>query len=189
MGNLMLNGNSYSGGGATELTNLNDVNLTNPADGQLLRYNGTSGKWENAGIINDTTSSTSSVYSSKKTNTLLSAKADKVVVVTGVTKNSNTIGDAEITVLKIDKVVFVKAHLKLKAQITTSDQILLSGLPERSGYRNANTFPCAIGNEYFNTDSELKGVWIDGSGNLNLSSTTTINSDRVILIDFWYYTV
>lgn len=34
-----------AGGGS--LAGLSDVNLTNPADGQLLRYNGTSGKWEN----------------------------------------------------------------------------------------------------------------------------------------------
>lgn len=39
-----------SGGGATELADLTDVDLTSPADGQLLRYNGTSGKWENAVI-------------------------------------------------------------------------------------------------------------------------------------------
>lgn len=37
-----------AGGGS--LAGLSDVNLTNPTDGQLLRYNGTSGKWENAGI-------------------------------------------------------------------------------------------------------------------------------------------
>ena len=139
--------------------------------------------------IDDNAVASDKVWSSYKTSAELGNKANKVVVVTGVTKNSNIIGDAEITVLRIDKVVFVKAHLKVKTQITTSDQILLSGLPERSGYRNANTFPCAIGNEYFNTDSELKGVWIDGSGNLILSSTTTINSDRTIIFDFWYYTV
>lgn len=37
-------------GGSSTLAGLSDVNLTNPTDGQLLRYNGTSGKWENAGI-------------------------------------------------------------------------------------------------------------------------------------------
>lgn len=61
-------------GGSSTLAGLSDVNLTNPTDGQLLKYNGTSGKWENAGIINDTTASASSVYSSNKTDTLLSAK-------------------------------------------------------------------------------------------------------------------
>ena len=37
-----------AGGGS--LAGLSDVDLTNPTDGQLLRYNGTSGKWENAGV-------------------------------------------------------------------------------------------------------------------------------------------
>ena len=62
------------GGGSSTLAGLSDVDLTSPTDGQLLRYNGTSGKWENAGIINDTTASASSVYSSNKTDTLLSEK-------------------------------------------------------------------------------------------------------------------
>lgn len=68
-------------GGSSTLAGLSDVNLTNPTDGQLLRYNGTSGKWENAGIINDTTASTSSVYSSNKTDTLLSGKQGLITTV------------------------------------------------------------------------------------------------------------
>lgn len=61
-------------GGSSTLAGLSDVNLTNPTDGQLLRYNGTSGKWENVGIINDTTASASSVYSSNKVNSELALK-------------------------------------------------------------------------------------------------------------------
>lgn len=67
-------------GGSSTLAGLSDVDITSPADGQLLRYNGTSGKWENAGIINDTTASASSVYSSSKTDTLLSDKANSADV-------------------------------------------------------------------------------------------------------------
>ena len=82
-----------TGGGS--LAGLSDVNLTNPTDGQLLRFNGTSGKWENAGIINDTTASTSSVYSSNKTDALLSDKADSSDIPQNVAHrvsvNSNTI--------------------------------------------------------------------------------------------------
>lgn len=37
-------------GGSSTLAGLSDVDITSPADGQLLRYNGTSGKWENAGV-------------------------------------------------------------------------------------------------------------------------------------------
>lgn len=36
--------------GIPAIADLTDVDLTSPTDGQLLRYNGTSGKWENAGI-------------------------------------------------------------------------------------------------------------------------------------------
>ena len=67
---------------ALNIADLTDVDLTSPTDGQLLRYNGTSGKWENAGIINDTTASASSVYSSNKTDTLLSSKANSTDVYT-----------------------------------------------------------------------------------------------------------
>lgn len=35
----------------TQLDNLTDVNLTNPANGQVLIYNSTSQKWENGGIV------------------------------------------------------------------------------------------------------------------------------------------
>lgn len=34
-------------GGASDLADLDDVDLTTPTDGQVLKYNGTSGKWEN----------------------------------------------------------------------------------------------------------------------------------------------
>lgn len=80
------------GGGSSTLAGLSDVNLTSPADGQLLRYNGTSGKWENADIINDTTASTSSVYSSSKTDTLLSAKANSSDIPTKTSELTNNSG-------------------------------------------------------------------------------------------------
>ena len=36
------------GGGATALSGLSDVDLSSPSDGQVLKYNNTSQKWENA---------------------------------------------------------------------------------------------------------------------------------------------
>lgn len=35
------------GGGASELSELDDVNISSPTNGQILKYNGTSEKWEN----------------------------------------------------------------------------------------------------------------------------------------------
>lgn len=36
------------GGGASTLTNLDDVNISSPSDGQVLRYDNASSKWVNA---------------------------------------------------------------------------------------------------------------------------------------------
>ena len=47
---LYSNGNKV---GIGSLAGMSDVDLTNPTDGQLLKYNGTSGEWENAGINAD----------------------------------------------------------------------------------------------------------------------------------------
>ena len=40
-------GGGGGGGGSSALSELTDVDLTNPTDGQTLVYNATSGKWEN----------------------------------------------------------------------------------------------------------------------------------------------
>lgn len=37
-----------AGGEASDLSNLGDVDITSPTDGQILKYNETTGKWENA---------------------------------------------------------------------------------------------------------------------------------------------
>ena len=39
---------SGGGGGASALTDLDDVNISSPSDGQVLRYDNASGKWVNA---------------------------------------------------------------------------------------------------------------------------------------------
>lgn len=49
MGKIMHSGIEYAGsGGASNLSDLSDVELTNLSDGQILQYNSTSEKWENA---------------------------------------------------------------------------------------------------------------------------------------------
>ena len=39
---------SGGGGGSSALTDLDDVNISSPSDGQVLRYDSASGKWVNA---------------------------------------------------------------------------------------------------------------------------------------------
>lgn len=47
-----------------ELSGLTDVTLTNPADGQLLRYDATAQKWKNAGVDNTPTENSTNLVSS-----------------------------------------------------------------------------------------------------------------------------
>lgn len=113
-----------SGGGATELADLTDVDITSPADGQLLRYNGTSGKWENAGIINDTTASTSSVYSSSKTNTLLSAKANSSDIPTKTSDLTNDSGFTVVTTVSWGTSITIK-YIKSNFLLFISNQLFV----------------------------------------------------------------
>ena len=51
MAGILLNGTNYSGGsggGASSLTNLSDVAIASPQNGNVLKYNSNTEKWENA---------------------------------------------------------------------------------------------------------------------------------------------
>lgn len=61
----------------SDLSDLDDVGISEPSNGQVLKYNGTSGKWENGTDgpqIDDTTPASNKVYSSQKTQTELNKK-------------------------------------------------------------------------------------------------------------------
>ena len=67
--------------GASSLNDLTNVNITTPIDGQVLKYNQTTSKWENqvdagGAIIDDTTTSSSTVWSSSKVNTEITSKTE-----------------------------------------------------------------------------------------------------------------
>lgn len=51
MGKIILNGIEYtkSGGGASSLVGLTDVDISSPSDGQVLVYDANSSKWKNGG--------------------------------------------------------------------------------------------------------------------------------------------
>jgi hypothetical protein len=97
--------------GIPAIADLTDVDLTSPADGQLLRYNGTSGKWENAGIIDDTTASASSVYSSSKVNSELALKQDALATTTPTCAYTIAIQSGGINAYKYGKILVVTGWL------------------------------------------------------------------------------
>lgn len=82
--------------GTSTFSSLDDVDFTNLQNGQVAIYNSISQKWENGAQsggaeIDDTTTSTTKVWSSNKTNTALSGKAsssDLSALSTTVTNNN-----------------------------------------------------------------------------------------------------
>ena len=156
-------------------------------------------------LIDDTAAATTTTYSSDKINTLLSDKANSADLATVATSGSYadlinkpisketgvgfgakvTAADSIVKVYSIGKVCQIYAYIALANDITDGDTIL-TGLPERAGARSANTIPVHVGNSYFNTDSVVKGSFVDASGNLCIATSTTIESSNYIIINGWY---
>lgn len=70
--------NGTGGGGASSLDDLSDVEIDTPSNGQVLRYNTLDSEWQNMTLINDSTTSGSTVWSSNKTNTEIATVASAV---------------------------------------------------------------------------------------------------------------
>lgn len=66
--------NKGGGGGGTSISDLDDVDISNPQDGQLLQYNGTTSKWEAADVATD---SKMEIVAPSGTITTLSCDAEK----------------------------------------------------------------------------------------------------------------
>ena len=88
----------------TALANMSDVDLNSPTDGQVLTYNSTTHKWKNQAAsggaeIDDTTTSTTKVWSSNKTNSEISVKADNLALtaVNNAQTNKHTVTSFEVT--------------------------------------------------------------------------------------------
>ena len=70
--------NGTGGGGVSSLDDLSDVEIDTPSNGQVLRYNTLDSEWQNITLINDSTTSGSTVWSSNKTNTEIATVASSV---------------------------------------------------------------------------------------------------------------
>ena len=69
---------------SSSFAGLTDTNISNPQNGQVAVFNSTSQKWENqdqsGATIDDTATSATKVWSSQKTNTQISSKADNLAL-------------------------------------------------------------------------------------------------------------
>ena len=76
-----------------ELSGLTDVVLTNPADGQLLRYDATAQKWKNAGVDSAPTANSENLVSSGGVKSAIdSLFHPKSFTYTGTTSSAGTLG-------------------------------------------------------------------------------------------------
>ena len=80
----------------TGVEDLSDVSVSNVSNGQVLKYNSTSQKWENSNEsggaeIDDTTTAQNKVWSSSKTSTELSGKQGTLTAGTGIAIDSNNV--------------------------------------------------------------------------------------------------
>ena len=76
-----------------ELSRLTDVALTNPADGQLLRYDATAHKWKNAGVDSTPTANSENLVSSGGVKSAIdSLFHPKTFTYTGATSTAGTLG-------------------------------------------------------------------------------------------------
>jgi hypothetical protein len=135
----------------------------------------------------DAKADSATTYTKSEVDTALSGKANNPYSVIGVAYNNNKIDSGNLYVYRIGTIVFVKAYLKVKTTLSDGD-IILTGLPPRINYRNDNTYPVQIGNDYFNSASETKAGFIDSSNQFCIATANSIDNTRVLLLNFWYLT-
>lgn len=86
--------NGTGGGGASSLDDLSDVTISSASNGQVLKYDSSSSKWinstDNGAVIDDSTTSGSTVWSSNKTNSELSSKEDASTILTSTLTSGST---------------------------------------------------------------------------------------------------
>lgn len=75
-------GSAGTGGGASALDDLTDVTITSVTLNQVLTYDGS--KWINKNVINDSTSTTSTVYSSSYIDSQLGSISTALTAILGV---------------------------------------------------------------------------------------------------------
>ena len=130
------------GGGASALTDLEDVNVSSPSDGQMLKYNGTSSKWENVSASSGHTYSTTE----QVVGTWIDGKPlyEKVLI----QDSGISTGDVEIPhgINNLDEIIFVVGN----GCLADGKKILL---PLTS--RNGNNYNIGI------TEYDSSSVWVE----------------------------
>lgn len=143
------------GGGASALTDLSDVNVSSPSNGQVLKYNNSTSKWENAnesgggGTVTDVQVDGTSVVNQQGVAEITSPN----IPVTDVKVNGTSVVSSKEALIKSYKEVTLAEYQALPSS-KTSDGVMYC-IKDVGG---ANQFPPLI---YSDEEREV-GVWRDG---------------------------
>lgn len=140
------------GGGASELANLDDVDLDDPADGEVLKYNATEEKWVNGEDVGDAGRAKSSAIAPVFDETATYASGDRVTY-------------------EDELYVFNKAHTGAwdAADVDKSD--VDSEIPDKLTSQQMQEIKNAFSGMnkgaplrmmHYSTDEQVVGTWIDG---------------------------
>ena len=100
------------GGGSSTLAGLDDVALSSPSNGQVLKYNGTNAKWENA---NESGGSSHAYSTTEKVIGTWMGKPLYEKTYSDVTPNANSVGISDIDSTKIVHIAFGRLYFQNSA--------------------------------------------------------------------------
>lgn len=112
-----------------ELSGLTDVVLTNPADGQLLRYDATAQKWKNAGVDSTPTADSANLISSGGVKTALDSVSSQISEIS--TAEAITTATGTLYAFKIGTIGYFTFETTLTN--AANGAVICSGLPRPRG--------------------------------------------------------
>lgn len=93
---------AHGSGGASDLDDLSDVNITSPSNGQILKYNLSAEEWVNSNVDSTPTQNSTNPVSSGGTYTALADKPSKANVIANTQLIADTVGFSGKNVLPIN---------------------------------------------------------------------------------------
>ena len=161
---------SSGGGGASSLSELDDVNITSPSDGQAITYDETSGKWINDSISAGTDENVkqSPTTTDADYEILLSGSADNTEHTEGVKKTSTLRynPDNESILVGDTTIPSGGSASHRYSSVTNNDVTVVNNYTTNLGANRSQTMQILPTDIVVQGDSEISGSWIGGENSL-----------------------
>ena len=158
------------GGGVSSLSELDDVNITSPSDGQAITYDETSGKWINDSISAGTDENVkqSPTTTDADYEILLSGSADNTEHTEGVKKTSTLrYNPDDESILVGDTTIPSGSSASHRySSVTNNDITVINNYTTNLGANKSQTMQILPTDIVVQGDSEISGSWIGGENSL-----------------------